>query len=119
MMRKWIVRQMKDHVVEGKGDVKFFEEDKIKPNPTMPNLNPINSNPPTVSPFLKDFTMLTYTNAKTFANVVLPNHVGDKDLKSIDGVGNRVLTKKEKDDKEGSGEGGCLEVKLIDLTRLC
>ncbi|GKF04297.1 hypothetical protein Tco_0034965 [Tanacetum coccineum] len=106
MMRKWMVRQMeanermKDHVVEGKGDVKFVEEDKIKPNPTMPNLNPINSNPPTVSPFLKDFTMLnSYTNAKTFANVVLPNHVGDKELKSIDGVGNGVLTKKEKDDK--------------------
>ncbi|GJV46362.1 hypothetical protein Tco_1430898 [Tanacetum coccineum] len=33
---------------------------------------------------------------------VLPNHVGDKELKSIDGVGNRVLTKtKIKKDEYG------------------
>ncbi|GKA28959.1 hypothetical protein Tco_0931281 [Tanacetum coccineum] len=40
------------------------------------------------------------------------------ELKSTDGVGNRVLAKKEKDDVAGNG-GGCLEVKSIDLTRLC
>ncbi|GJV37624.1 hypothetical protein Tco_1410101 [Tanacetum coccineum] len=36
-----------------------------------------------------------------FADDVLPNHVGGKELNSIDGIGNRVLTKKEikKDDK--------------------
>ncbi|GJZ73372.1 hypothetical protein Tco_0637518 [Tanacetum coccineum] len=68
----------------------------------MPNPNPINSNSPTESPFLKDCTVhIPYTNAKTFANVVLSNHVGDKELKSFDGVGTRRMTKKEinKDNK--------------------
>ncbi|GKC18612.1 hypothetical protein Tco_1020762 [Tanacetum coccineum] len=69
---------------------------KIKPIPTMPNPYQIHSNSPTVSPFLKDCTMhIPYMNAMTFADDVLPNHVGDKELKSIDGVGNGVLTKKE------------------------
>nr|GEZ02120.1 hypothetical protein [Tanacetum cinerariifolium] len=88
-----------------KGDVKFIEEDEIKPIPIMPNPNPIKSKPPTVSPFLKDYTVhIPYTNAKTFADDVLSNHVGDKELKSIDGIGNEVLTKKEKDDKGLSKE---------------
>ncbi|GJU23669.1 hypothetical protein Tco_1157011, partial [Tanacetum coccineum] len=67
----------------------------------MPNLSLIKPNSPTVSPFLKDCTVhIPYTNAKMFADDVLPNHVGDKELKSIDGIINEVLTKKEikKDD---------------------
>ncbi|GKA18871.1 hypothetical protein Tco_0698786 [Tanacetum coccineum] len=79
-----------------KGDVAFIKEDAINHIPTMPNPNPINSNSPTVSPFLKDFTMhIPYTNAKTFTDDVLMNHVGDKELKYVDGVGIRVLTKKK------------------------
>ncbi|GJU25198.1 hypothetical protein Tco_1163819 [Tanacetum coccineum] len=80
----------------------IIEEDETQPIPIIPNPNPINSNSPTVSPFLKDFTVhIPYTNAKTFADDVFPNHVGDKELKSKDGIGNEVLTKKEikKDDK--------------------
>ncbi|GJZ11030.1 hypothetical protein Tco_0545789 [Tanacetum coccineum] len=77
-----------------KGDVASIEEDDIKPIPTMPNSNQIMSNSPTVSTFFKDCTMhISYTNAKTFADDALLNHVGDKELKSIDGVGNGVLTK--------------------------
>ncbi|GKF56065.1 hypothetical protein Tco_0166405, partial [Tanacetum coccineum] len=69
-----------------KGDAKCIEENHIKPIPTMPNPNLI----------------MSYTNAKTFANDALSNHVGDKESKSIDGVGNEVLTKtkKEKDDND-------------------
>ncbi|GKC04154.1 hypothetical protein Tco_0995764, partial [Tanacetum coccineum] len=39
-------------------------------------------------------------NAKTFADDVLPNQIGDKELKSTDGVGTGRMTKKEikKDD---------------------
>ncbi|GJT43436.1 hypothetical protein Tco_0952151 [Tanacetum coccineum] len=109
IMREWMARQtelnerMKDKVVEleHKGDVKFIEEDETQPIPTMPNPSLIMSSSPTVSPFLKDCTVhIPYTNVKTFADVVLPNHVGDKKLKSIDGVGTRRMTKKEmkKDD---------------------
>nr|GEV70039.1 hypothetical protein [Tanacetum cinerariifolium] len=82
-----------------KGDVAFIEEDEIKPILTVPNPKPINSNSPTVSPYLKDCTMhIPYTNTKTFADNVLLNHVGDEELNSIDGVGNREITKKNKDD---------------------
>nr|GEX82194.1 hypothetical protein [Tanacetum cinerariifolium] len=42
-----------------------------------------------------DKVHILYTNAKTFADDVLPNRVGDKKLKSMDGVGDEVLTKKE------------------------
>nr|GEV93069.1 hypothetical protein [Tanacetum cinerariifolium] len=86
----------------------------------MSNPNQIISNSPTVSPFLKDNTVLIpYTNDKTFANDVLLNHVGNKELKSIDGVGNEVLTKKDiKKDENGNGKGGRLEAKSIDLTSL-
>ncbi|GJR21843.1 reverse transcriptase domain-containing protein [Tanacetum coccineum] len=100
MMREWMARQteanerMRNEVVEFERDVEFIEEDEIKPIQTMPNPNPIMSNSPTVSPFLKDCIVhIPYTNAKTFADVVLPNHVSDNELKSIDGVGNGVLTK--------------------------
>ncbi|GJZ68814.1 hypothetical protein Tco_0632364 [Tanacetum coccineum] len=82
-----------------KGDVAAIEEDAINPIPTMPNPNLIKYN----SPFLKNSTVhIPYTNAKTFADDVLLNNVGDKELKSIDDVGNGVLTKKEiKKDKMG------------------
>ncbi|GKB00402.1 hypothetical protein Tco_0828395 [Tanacetum coccineum] len=64
-----------------KGDVKFIEEDEIEP-------------------IQIDFTVLiTYTNAKTFADDVLPNHVGDDELNSTDGVGiGKIKEKKEEDD---------------------
>ncbi|GJX52311.1 hypothetical protein Tco_0280680 [Tanacetum coccineum] len=78
-----------------KGDVKAIEEDEIKPIPTMPNPNLINSNSLTVSSFLKDCTVhITYTNAKTFTNDVFLNHVGDKEFKSIDDVGIGMMIKK-------------------------
>ncbi|GKE89005.1 hypothetical protein Tco_1566480 [Tanacetum coccineum] len=45
---------------------------------------------------IRDCTVhIPYTNAKTFANVVLPNNVSDKELKSIDGVGTGRMTKKD------------------------
>nr|GEV02499.1 retrovirus-related Pol polyprotein from transposon TNT 1-94 [Tanacetum cinerariifolium] len=79
-----------------KGDVKAIEEDETKPIQTKPKPNPIMSNSPKVSPFLKDCTMyIPYTNAKTFAEGVLPNRVGDKESESIDGVKTRRMTKKE------------------------
>nr|GEZ21390.1 hypothetical protein [Tanacetum cinerariifolium] len=85
------------------GNVKVIEEDETEPIPTMSNRSLIQSNSPTVSPFLKDSTMhIPYTNANTFANDVLANHVGDKELNSIDGIGIGVLRKKEiKKDKVG------------------
>ncbi|GJT37243.1 hypothetical protein Tco_0937108 [Tanacetum coccineum] len=113
MMREWMARQMEanEHMKNqktpsfrnenDKGNVKAIEAGKTKLIPTMPNPNCINPNSPTVSPFLKDSTVhIPYTNAKMFADVVLPNHVGDKELKSIDGVRNGRMTKKEinKDD---------------------
>ncbi|GJX14385.1 hypothetical protein Tco_0206143 [Tanacetum coccineum] len=104
-----------------KGDVAFLEDEEIKPIPTKLNPSPIMSSSPTVSPFLKDSTMhIPYTNAKTFADVVLSNHVGEKELKYVDGVGYGVLTKKEikKDEIVGNGRG-CLEEKSIDLTSFC
>nr|GEW09856.1 reverse transcriptase domain-containing protein [Tanacetum cinerariifolium] len=68
----------------------------IKPIPTMPNSNLISSNSPTISPFLKDCTVhIPYMNGKTFTDDVLSNHVGDKELKLIDGVGTGRMTKKE------------------------
>nr|GEY18873.1 hypothetical protein [Tanacetum cinerariifolium] len=96
MMKEWMARQM-----EANENMKN-QEDAIKHIPTISNPNLIMSNSPTVSPFLKDSTVhIPYTNAKTFANDVLLNHVGDMELKSMDGFGNKVLTKKEmnKDDK--------------------
>ncbi|GKA12420.1 hypothetical protein Tco_0691966 [Tanacetum coccineum] len=83
-------------ILEAKGDVAFIEEDGIEPIPAMPNPSLINSNSPTVSPSLKDCTVhIPYMNAKTFADDVLPNHVGDKELKSIDSVGTKRMTKKD------------------------
>ncbi|GJS55036.1 reverse transcriptase domain-containing protein [Tanacetum coccineum] len=70
-----------------KGDVKFIKVDETQLFPTMPNPNPIEANSPTVSPFPKDFTMhILYTDAKSIDDVVLLNHVGEKEFKSI--VGN-------------------------------
>ncbi|GJV27785.1 hypothetical protein Tco_1384233 [Tanacetum coccineum] len=80
---------------DNKGDAKFIEVDETQPVPTMPNPNPIEANSPTVSPFPKDCTMhIPYTDVKTFVDVVLLNHVGKKEFKSIIGDGIRVLTKK-------------------------
>ncbi|GJR36256.1 hypothetical protein Tco_1211940 [Tanacetum coccineum] len=120
MMKEWMARQMEaNERIKNQGDVKFIEEYEIEPIPTMPNLNLIHSNSPTVSPFFKDCTVhIPYTNAKTFADDILPNHVGDKELKSIDGVGIGRMPKIKNDHKAGNG-GGCLEVMSIDLTRLC
>nr|GEX77475.1 hypothetical protein [Tanacetum cinerariifolium] len=88
-----------------KGDVKFIKEVAIKPIPTMPNQSLMKSNSPTVSPFLKDSIVhIPYTNAKTFADVVLPNHVGGEELKSYDDVGTGRTTKTEKNDKGMSKE---------------
>ncbi|GJQ98064.1 hypothetical protein Tco_0009203 [Tanacetum coccineum] len=97
-----------------KGDVKSIEEHEIKPTPTMPKPNLINSNSPTVSPFHKDCTVhISYTNAKTFADDVLPNHAGDKKLKSTDGVGTGRMTKKKiKKDEMGMPKGPNKEWKL-------
>ncbi|GJV14567.1 hypothetical protein Tco_1359890 [Tanacetum coccineum] len=84
-----------------KGDVKAIEENETQPIPIMPNPKPINSNSPTVSPFLNDGTVhIPYTNTKKFADDVSMNNVGDKELKAIDGIGNGRMTKKEikKDD---------------------
>ncbi|GJV69971.1 hypothetical protein Tco_1485480 [Tanacetum coccineum] len=79
-----------------KGDVLFIEEDETQPIPTIPNPNPDISNSPTVSPYLKDCTVhIPYTNVKTFANDVLLNHVGDKELNAIDGVRTGRMTNKE------------------------
>ncbi|GJY41088.1 hypothetical protein Tco_0428358 [Tanacetum coccineum] len=73
---------------DNKGDVKFIEVDETQPVPTMPNPNPIEANSPTISPFSKDYTVhIPYTNANTFADVVLLNHVGEKEFKSIVGNG--------------------------------
>nr|GEW54102.1 hypothetical protein [Tanacetum cinerariifolium] len=88
---------------DDKGDVKAIEEDEIKPISTIPNPNPNISNSPTVSPFLKDCTMhIPYTNVKIFTDDVLANHVGGEGLNLANGIGNRVLTKKEikKGDKD-------------------
>ncbi|GKC32495.1 hypothetical protein Tco_1039789 [Tanacetum coccineum] len=137
-----------------KGDVKSIEEDVINHVSTMPNPNLINSNSPIVSSFLKDCNVhIPYMNAKTFANDVLLNHVGNEELKSVDGVGTGRMTKKggmgmphephggwklkenmvpyneevycylqhptEIPHLNSDNGGGCLEVKSIDLTRLC
>ncbi|GJX60903.1 hypothetical protein Tco_0292293 [Tanacetum coccineum] len=81
---------------DNQGDVKFIEVDETQPVPTMPNLDPIEANSPTVSPFPKDCTVhIPYTDAKTFADAVLLNHVGEKEFKSIVGDGIGVLTKKK------------------------
>ncbi|GKA01291.1 reverse transcriptase domain-containing protein [Tanacetum coccineum] len=83
--------------VDNKRDVKFIEVDETQPVSTMPNPNPIKANSPTVSPFPKDCTVhIPCTDAKTFADVVLLNHVGKKELKSIvgDGIGVKNLMKR-------------------------
>ncbi|GKB15126.1 hypothetical protein Tco_0849049 [Tanacetum coccineum] len=84
-----------------KGDLEFIEEDEIKPIPIVLNLKQIKSNSPTVSPFLKDYTVhIPYPNAKTFADDVLSNHVGGKELNSIDGIETGRITKKKIKKKE-------------------
>ncbi|GJV52249.1 hypothetical protein Tco_1447990 [Tanacetum coccineum] len=96
MKREWMASQMEANKrMKNQGDVKFIEEDETQPILTFPNPNLINSNSPTISSFLKDYTVhIPYTNAKMFADDVLPNHVGDEELNSIDGVGTGKMTKK-------------------------
>ncbi|GKC22615.1 hypothetical protein Tco_1024765 [Tanacetum coccineum] len=90
MMREWTASQTKEN------EHMNNQVDETQPVPTMPNLNQIKANLPTVSPFPKDCTVhIPYMNAKTFADVVLLNHVGEKEFKSIVGNGIRVLTKKK------------------------
>ncbi|GJW68982.1 hypothetical protein Tco_0123406, partial [Tanacetum coccineum] len=100
MMREWMASQMEaSERMKDQGDVKLIEKDETQPIPTMPNLSLIKSNSPTVSPYLKDCIVnIPYTNVKTFADDVLLNHVGDKELKSIDGVGIGRKPKIKKDD---------------------
>nr|GEV27449.1 hypothetical protein [Tanacetum cinerariifolium] len=90
-----------------KGNVEFIQEDETQPFQTMPKPSPIVSNSPNVSPFLKNCTVrIPYTNSKTFADDALPNHVGDKELKSYEGIGTGRMTRKkvEKDDNDVSKE---------------
>ncbi|GKD97495.1 hypothetical protein Tco_1381392 [Tanacetum coccineum] len=55
-----------------KGDIEVIEEYETETIPTMPKPSLIKSNSPTISPFLKDCTVhIPYTNAKTFADVVI------------------------------------------------
>ncbi|GJZ82161.1 hypothetical protein Tco_0647155 [Tanacetum coccineum] len=86
----------------------FAYLEKIKPIESIPRTT--NTKPRHEPPSIRnennkgnDSTMhIPYTNAKTFTDVVLPNHVGDKGLKSVDGVGIRILTKKKiKKDNKG------------------
>nr|GEX24648.1 reverse transcriptase domain-containing protein [Tanacetum cinerariifolium] len=73
----------------------------------MPKLNPIISNSPTTSPFLKDCTLhIPYTQENMFKHDKMSNHVGDEELKSMNGTGSRVLTNKElkKDEMELSAQ---------------
>nr|GEU65431.1 protein transparent testa glabra 1 [Tanacetum cinerariifolium] len=86
--KKWIARQIESNEdIKNQGNVEAIEEDKTQPIPTMPNPNPIMSNSPTVSPYLKDCTVhIPHTNVKTYAVDVLPNHVGDKELNLIKGA---------------------------------
>nr|GEZ56754.1 hypothetical protein [Tanacetum cinerariifolium] len=96
MMREWMAMQIEaNDCMKDQGDVKAIKEDETEPIPTRPNPNPITSNSPTLPPFLKDCTVhIPYTNAKTFADIVLPNHVGDEELNSTDGVRTGKMTKK-------------------------
>ncbi|GJT87884.1 hypothetical protein Tco_1069601 [Tanacetum coccineum] len=88
MMREWMTRQMeanermKDQVVE--------LENRI--NQGLRNRQVIIKN------LERQFKIAPYTNAKTFADDVLLYNAGDKELKSIDGVGTERMTKMEKDD---------------------
>nr|GEW86261.1 reverse transcriptase domain-containing protein [Tanacetum cinerariifolium] len=68
--------------------------------PRMKNVKPrhevVYKPPRSETRMIRDYTVhIPYTNAKMFADVVLSNHIGDKELKTNDDVGNGVLTKKE------------------------
>ncbi|GKE06099.1 hypothetical protein Tco_1398117, partial [Tanacetum coccineum] len=97
-----------------KGDVEFIKENEIKPITTMLNPNPIISNSPIVSPFLKDCTVhIPYTQEKMVEHDETSNHVGDEELKSIDGVGIGGMTKKKfKKDNKGMQKESNKEWKL-------
>ncbi|GJW05717.1 hypothetical protein Tco_1568140 [Tanacetum coccineum] len=102
MMKEWMAGQteanerMKTRNKNDKGDVEFIEEDETQPILTMLNPNPIMSNSPTLSSFLKDCTVhIPYKNKKTFADDVLPNYVGGEEFNKFDDIGTERMTKKE------------------------
>nr|GEU39453.1 reverse transcriptase domain-containing protein [Tanacetum cinerariifolium] len=65
------------------------------------NQSRIKEPPSDYQEFREDCTVhIPYTNAKTFADDVLPNHVGDEEFESICGVGNEALTKKKKENDD-------------------
>ncbi|GJT14991.1 hypothetical protein Tco_0873697 [Tanacetum coccineum] len=100
---EFVYKPLSNQNENDKGDVKAIEEDVTQPIPTMPNLNLISFNSPTLSPYLKDCTVhIPYSNTKMFADDVLTNHVGGEEFKSIGGVGTGEMTKKkiEKDDDD-------------------
>ncbi|GJS58762.1 hypothetical protein Tco_0653546 [Tanacetum coccineum] len=87
----------------------LIEDDATKPIPTVhiPYTN--------AKTFADCIVHIPYTNAKTFADAVLPNHIGDKELKYVDGVGNAVLTKKKiKKNDKGKPKESNKEWKLND-----
>nr|GEV84511.1 hypothetical protein [Tanacetum cinerariifolium] len=126
MMKEWMANQMeaneriKNQVVELEQKINQVlrnhqaiienlerQDHEIKPIPTVPNPKLVNSNSPTVSPFLMDYTMyIPYSNVKTFTDGVLTNHVGGEEFKSIGGNGTERITKKkiENDDNGVSKE---------------
>ncbi|GJY85349.1 hypothetical protein Tco_0499375 [Tanacetum coccineum] len=66
----------------------------------MSNPNLITSNSPTVSPFLKDYTVhIPYTQEKVFKHDEISNHVGDKELISFVGIENEVSKRNIEDTK--------------------
>ncbi|GKC85107.1 hypothetical protein Tco_1140824 [Tanacetum coccineum] len=122
MMREWMARQteenerMKNQVVElerkiGQGlrnrqaifknlerQLEFLDKKirRAEPLPRTTNTKPRHE---------FDCTMhIPYTNVKTFANEVLANHVGDKELKSFDGIRTGRMTKKENNDNGATKE---------------
>nr|GEX46791.1 hypothetical protein [Tanacetum cinerariifolium] len=125
MLKEWMARQteanerMKEKVVELENQInqglrnrqaiiknlerqiKYLKE--IQPTKSLsPNAKPrhefVYKPPSTRNENVKDCTMyILYSNVKMFVNGVLSNHVGDKELNSTDDVGNRALTKKNKE----------------------
>nr|GEX95072.1 hypothetical protein [Tanacetum cinerariifolium] len=135
MMREWLARKteenerMKNQVVEFECKIKqglrnrqaiiknlkkqFEYLEKIQPTKslsrttnTKPRHEFVNKPPSIQNDNDRDCTgHISYMNAKTFADDVSPNHVGDKDLKSIHGVRIRTMTKKEKNENADNERG--------------
>ncbi|GJT86563.1 hypothetical protein Tco_1068280 [Tanacetum coccineum] len=91
MMREWMTRQM-----EANEDIKNqVVELENRINQGLRNHQGIIQNLERQFEYLEKIQP-----SESFPHAVLLNHVGDKELNSIDGIGIRVLTKKEikKDD---------------------